>query len=87
MNIVTLSQRPSQLQLQFLAETLTEKDALFVTSGSISLSYSEKPFKAIAYIRESELKQCGGSAHESWVAVSDEYWVTFLSSATKHIAW
>lgn len=87
MTTVTLSFPPSPFQLEFLAISLSPKDAVIATSSSISLVYTEKPLNTQAFVRECELLQSGGHAHDSWTVITDEQWATHLITANKHIAW
>ncbi|MBU2863242.1 hypothetical protein KO489_05260 [Reinekea forsetii] len=87
MTIVTLSSHISSLQLEFLANSLLQTDAIIATSNSFSLVYTEKPLNTQAFVRESELLQSGGKAHDSWTVITDEQWANHLITATKHIAW
>jgi hypothetical protein len=87
MTIVTLTAMPSQAQSEFLNLTLKLDDAILLTSPTISLAYSSKPFQTKAFVRAADATMCGGKLNSDWDIISDATWCQLALAADKVVTW
>lgn len=87
MLVLTLTQRPNPFSHPVFEQLLSTKDALLLTSTTLSLAFNSNVYRAQGYVRSNDASLLPGRFHNDWLIIDDEQWSQLLIAADKVVSW
>ena len=87
MQLLTLTQIPSELEPQLFQQLLVADDVLLLTGRALPLCYRARPYGCQAMVRQVEMDKLGGQPHPDWTLIDDARWVELSALSAKTIVW